>query len=89
MRYRLALLALAIPTVAVAQSSTPYKLVVAWSQGGIATVDYPSSSRCELARKAVEAERVRRIEDSQKQAAASGGVIVGSPWTVYGFCIPG
>ena len=82
-----ALAALAVP--ASAQAPAPHKLILTWSAGGITVVDYPSASRCASAQRAVEAEGQRRTEAARVTAEKSGGMIVGSPWIVYAFCVPG
>ena len=88
MRPVIALLALAVSAPAVAQSGA-YRLILTWSQGGITTVDYPSAARCEMARRAVEAEREARITAAERRSAAQGGIMTGAPWTIYALCIPG
>lgn len=64
----------------------PQKLVLTWPQGGVAVIDYPSWDRCQRAREAVEFEAQRRTEAARRNAPAG---VIGSPWTVYAFCIPG
>lgn len=83
----IALAALAAP--ASAQMPLPHKLVLTWSVGGITVVDYPSASRCAAAKRAVDEERQRRIREAEDQAAQSGATLIGAPWVVSGFCIPG
>lgn len=83
----IALSALAAPVAA--QTPLPHKLVLAWSVGGVTVVDYPSASRCAAAKRAVDEERQRRISEAEDRAAQSGATLVGSPWVVSGFCIPG
>lgn len=82
------LAAVLLPAAAVAQAGS-YKLVLTWSQGGITVVDYTSQERCERALRAVEAARLARIAEAERRAAAQGAKLVGAPWTVQGFCIPG
>jgi hypothetical protein len=80
------MIALALAIAAQAQVG-PYKLVITWYQSDLTVIDYPSSARCEVARRAVEAEVARR----QREGLAGqppGTVIVGkSPNGA--FCIPG
>lgn len=83
-----ALMGASLPISASAQQPAPYKLILSWAQGGIIAVDYPSKSRCDRAMSAVENERDRRIDGAPKQLP-DGGIIVGAPWVVYAFCIPG
>jgi hypothetical protein len=65
----------------------PQKLVVAWAQGGVTVIDYPTWDRCQRAREAVEKEAERRVEAARRNARP--GMVLGSPWVVYAFCIPG
>jgi hypothetical protein len=74
---------------ALAQTAAPYKLVVAWSVGGVTVIDYPNATRCAAALRALEAEAERRQQKAAERAALNGAALVGSPWTVYGVCIPG
>lgn len=83
-----ALMAQAEPGPWVKYQQGPQKLVVTWAQGGVTVIDYPNWDRCQRAREAVESEARRRIEAS-RQNAAPGALVVGSPWLVYAFCIPG
>lgn len=76
-----------VPTAAIAQSAG-YKLVIAYSEGGVTTVDYPSKARCDAARTVVMAERQRRL-DASKASLMPGQVLVGSPRIPEAFCIPG
>lgn len=80
--------ALAIASPAQAQQAAPYKLIITWAQGGVAVVDYPSANRCEKGRSAVEQEAERRASQAPRQLPG-GGMIIGSPWVAYAFCIPG
>nr|ART39569.1 J441 [uncultured bacterium] len=79
---------LLLAAVAAAQPA-PYKLILAWSQGGVTVIDYPSAARCEQARTIVDAERDARVEGAKRRAAAQGGVLTGAPWNLYALCIPG
>lgn len=89
MKSLVAVAALLIPASVGAQAG-PYKLVLTWSQNAITVVDYPSAARCEQARRAVEAERDRRIEEVKRRPPpVQGAITIGQPTTVYGFCIPG
>ena len=47
-----ALLAVLLPTVALAQT-VPYKLVIIWGGGDLVVTDYPSLARCERGKQAV------------------------------------
>lgn len=67
----------------------PQKLVLTWAQGGVIAIDYPTYDRCQRAREQVEIEAARRASEATKRAKDQGGVLVGSPWSVYAFCIPG
>jgi hypothetical protein len=66
----------------------PQKLIVAWAQGGVTVIDYPTWDRCQRASEAVEQEAVKR-RDLARERALPGAIVTGSPWTVYAFCIPG
>lgn len=74
---------------AAAQGSAPYKLVIAWAQGGVAVIDYPNAARCEAARKIIDLEAKRRVAEAEAKGAERGWQTVGAPWIAYGFCIPG
>lgn len=66
-----------------------WKLVVSWSQGGTTVIDYPNEQRCRRGQAAIEQEAQRRQNESSGRPTPNGGVIVGTRWTIYGFCIPG
>ena len=82
----IALLAVAVTTSAQAQA-LPYKLVITWNQSGIVVVDYPSASRCEQARRAVEDEVQRKVRETLA-SLPEGSKVIGKP-TNGAFCIPG
>jgi hypothetical protein len=78
----------ALPTLAVAQQTQPYKLVIASSEGGITVVDYPSAIRCERARVAIEADMQRRTDEANARTAP-GAIITSYGWRARTLCIPG
>lgn len=75
------------PEPAFAQS-TGYKLIVAYSEGGVTAVDYPTKARCETAREAVQSEARARIARSNANLAP-GAILVQGPRVPDAFCIPG
>lgn len=83
---RLALLAVAIPSAALAQAG-PSKLVITWFQSNLTVVDYPTAARCEVARRVVEEEIARRARESD--AAMPPGAIKIGKSPNGAFCIPG
>lgn len=82
----LAFVALATPTVAVAQAG-PAKLVISWYQSNLTVIDYPSKERCEAAARAVNAEVARRLAENDALAPPGSIRLGGSPNGA--FCIPG
>lgn len=85
---RLALVAAlaVLPSAALAQTG-PYKLIITWPQSDITVIDYPSQSRCERGRKAVEAEAARILRESLATMPHGRQVASRSPYGA--FCIPG
>ena len=80
-----ALLAVLLPTVALAQT-VPYKLVIIWGGGDLVVTDYPSLARCERGKQAVYAEIERKIAAFNAMYPNSKPT---SPQTAGAFCIPG
>lgn len=69
-------------------SLSPYHLVISYSPGGVTSIPYPSSERCERGRRALEIDVQRRIEKRNKNSPP-GAVVVGTPYHLQGVCIPG
>lgn len=70
--------------------STPhhYKLVITYSPGGVTVIDYHSLRECEVAKRELDRDTQRRVEDSQRRTPP-GGVTIGTPYHLTGVCIPG
>jgi hypothetical protein len=66
----------------------PYRLVITYTPGGIAVIDYPSAAQCDRARAGLEADRARRTQEASANAP-QGAVVVGTPYHLRGVCIPG
>ena len=77
---------LSLPSVASAQSGSA-KLVVGWTEGGVAVIEFASAERCERAKERIEAERIRRYEESQRSAEERGARLVSAGPSFHAICI--
>lgn len=75
-------------TAAAAQQASPYKLIVASSEGGVTAIDYPSAARCERAKQTIEAEMKRR-NDEARNNLPPGAILTNYGWQARAICIPG
>lgn len=90
MRALAGLLMIAAPSIASAQSgSSPHKLIVALSEGGITSIDYPSSERCLRAKAVIDADKDQRIAEQKARANVEGGIITRYGFITFTLCVPG
>lgn len=68
---------------------TPYKLIILWGSTGIAVTDYPSASRCEAARAALQRRKEVEVRERGPKPLEGGGVLYSPPWQMELACIPG